>query len=189
MPKLDSTKTLTDAIRYSSDADRCLAEMVEARWPDGVVRCPTCGNDTPRFISTRRLWECRERHERRQFSVKVGTIFADSPLGLEKWLPAVWLIANAKNGISSHELGRALGVTQKTAWFMLHRIRMAMRTGTFQKVSGGVEVDETFFGAKARNMHRSKKALLVKGSGPFGSSKSAVHGVFQRGEKGRARST
>src|SRR5438094_6437853 len=118
---MTSPRTLAEAVRYYSAPDRCMAEMVAARWPDDIVRCPTCGRSDPRFISTRRLWECKERHPRRQFSVKVGTIFEDSPMGLDKWMVAVWLIANAKNGISSHEIGRALGVTQKTGWFMLHR--------------------------------------------------------------------
>ncbi|MGH6693385.1 MAG: transposase, partial [Gammaproteobacteria bacterium] len=144
--KVRSPKTLVEAIRYYVDLDRCHAVMVAARWGNGPVMCPTCGAPVTRYISTRRLWECREAHPRRQFSVKVGTIFEDSPLGLDKWLPAVWLIANCKNGISSHELGRALGVTQKTAWFMLHRIRAAMQTGTFDKMQGEVEVDETFIG-------------------------------------------
>jgi transposase-like protein len=140
-----SPKTLVEAIRYYADPDVCLTVMVEARWSKGVI-CPTCGDPNPRFISTRRTWECREKHPRRQFSAKVGTIFEDSPLPLEKWFPAVWLIANAKNGVSSHQLGRALGVTQKTAWFMNHRIRVAMRAGTFMKVSGKVEaVDEEVF--------------------------------------------
>src|SRR5947209_20177945 len=112
---MPSPKTLIEAIRYYEDPDTCLAAMVEARWPKGVT-CPTCGARDPRFIATRRIWECKAKHPRRQFSAKVGTIFEDSPLGLDKWMPAVWLIANAKNGISSHEVGRALDVTQKTAW-------------------------------------------------------------------------
>src|SRR5438876_10060701 len=120
--------------------------MVEARWPKGVA-CPTCGAPDPRFISTRRLWECRMKHPRRQFSVKVGTIFEDSPLGLDKWLPALWMLANCKNGISSYELGRDLKVTQKTAWFMLSRIRLAMQAKSFAaKLDGEVEADETFIG-------------------------------------------
>jgi hypothetical protein len=111
-------KTLTDAIRYFTDPDTCLAFMVAVRWPDGNVTCPTCGRPEPRFLAARRVWQCGRAHPRRQFSVKVGTIFEDSPLGLEKWLPAVWMLANDKNGISSYELHRALGVTQKTAWFI-----------------------------------------------------------------------
>lgn len=177
-----SPKTLTEAIRFYADPDRCHAAMVEARWPNGV-KCPTCGSARVSFIGTRKLWECREtpRHPRRQFSVKVGTIFEDSPLGLDKWLPAVWLIANAKNGISSHELGRALGVTQKTAWFMLHRIRLAMRTGTFDKMKGRVEADETFIGGAARFMHKDRKEALRDPKNRFGMlGKTAVMGLLER---------
>ncbi len=149
---MTSPKTLIDAIRYYADPDHCQAVMIEARWPKGVT-CPTCWAANPRYISTRRLWECRAAHPKRQFSAKVGTIFEDSPLPLTTWFPAVWLIANAKSGISSHELGRALGVTQKSAWFMLHRIRLAMKTGTFLKLSGKVEADETFIGPNPKTMH------------------------------------
>jgi len=175
-------KTLVEALRYFSNPDVCLSFMVELRWPDGVV-CPTCGSRELSFLSTRRMWKCKAIHARQQFSVKVGTIFEDSPIPLDKWLAAIWLIANAKNGISSYEVGRALGVTQKTAWFMLHRFRLAMQTRSFKKLSGSIEVDETFIGAKARNMHKGKWARLVKGSGPFGSSKAAVMGVLRRSRK------
>src|SRR5918996_1701008 len=130
--------------------------MVEQRWPDGRVICPTCGSDRVTFLSRQRRWKCYGKHPRAQFSIKVGTIFEDSPLGLEKWLPALWMVVNDKNGISSYEIHRALGVTQKTAWFMLHRIRLAMQQGSIEKLSGHVEVDETFIGGKARNMHRSE---------------------------------
>src|SRR5688572_10595064 len=142
-------ETLLGAIRYFSDPDVALAFMVGIRWPDGIY-CPRCGCAEPLFLKTRRLWKCREC--KKQFSVKVGTLFEDSPIGLDKWLPCVWLIANCKNGVSSHELARSLGVTQKTAWFMLHRIRLAMQTETTGgKLGGDVEVDETFIGGKARN--------------------------------------
>ena len=183
-----SPKTLAEAIRYYSDPDVCLTTMVEARWPKGVT-CPTCGAGNPRFIATRRLWECRTKHPRRQFSAKVGTIFEDSPLKLETWFPAVWLIANAKNGISSHELGRALGVTQKTAWFMLHRIRLAMKTGTFLKLSGQVEAAETFIGPNPKTMHRDRLEARRKAKGiEDGSvSKAIVAGLLERGPKGKSR--
>src|SRR5690348_5262545 len=118
--------TLLEAIRYFSDPDRCLAFMVAMRWPDGQVACPTCGSTAVRFLSTRRLWECKAKHDRKQFSVKVGTIMEDSPIGLDKWLPAIWIITSAKNGVSSHEMARTLGITQKSAWFLMHRIRLAM---------------------------------------------------------------
>jgi transposase-like protein len=122
-------KTRQEAIRYFSDPDTCLAFMVEQRWPDGRVLCPTCGSDRVTFLSRQRRWKCYAKHPRPQFSIKVGTIFEDSPLGLDKWLPALWMLVNDKNGISSYEVHRALGVTQKTAWFMLHRLRLAMKDG------------------------------------------------------------
>ena len=143
--KTPSLKTLIEAVRYYSDPDRCLDTMVEVRWPNGVT-CPECGHDNPRFIAPRRIWECRTNHPRRQFSVKVGTIFEDSPLALDKWLVAIWMLSNCKNGISSYEVHRALGITQKSAWFMLHRIRAAMHSGSFTKMRGTVEADETYVG-------------------------------------------
>jgi transposase-like protein len=163
--------------------------MVRDRWPNGVT-CPTCGASNPRFISTRRLWECRERHPRRQFSAKVGTIFEDSPLSLEKWFPAVWMIANAKNGISSHELGRALGVTQKTAWFMLHRIRLAMKAGTFMKLSGKIEADETWIGPDTRKMHTTRLKAIRKAKGMEDGkvSQAIIAGLLERGTKGGKKS-
>ena len=182
-----SPKTLVEAIRYYSDPDVCLATMVEARWPNGVT-CPTCGDANPRFISTRRTWECRTKHpRRRQFSAKVGTIFADSPLPLEKWFPAVWLIANAKNGVSSHEVGRALGVTQKTAWFMLHRIRLAMKAGTFEKLSGLVEADETFIGPNPAKMHKVRLEARRQGRTDGYVDKTIVAGLLERAPKGSKR--
>jgi transposase-like protein len=154
-------KTLQQAIIYFSNKDNCLAYLVARRWPNGVT-CPTCGRDDVRFLVNQRKWQCKAVHQRRQFTVKVGTIFEDSPLGLDKWLTAVWMITNCKNGVSSYEIHRAIGVTQKTAWFMLQRIRLAMQSGSFaKKLSGEVEVDETFIGGKARNMHRSALAKRV----------------------------
>ena len=171
----DLPQTLVDAIRYFSDPDVCFAFMVELRWPAGVT-CPTCGRQDVRFLEKRRVFECKGRHPRKQFSVKVGTLFEDSHVSLDKWLAAIWLIANAKNGVSSYELGRSLGVTQKSAWFMLHRIRLAMQTGTFGKLSGEVEVDETYIGGKARNMHPG--ARKAKGRGTVG--KAVVMGLLER---------
>src|SRR5687767_10967104 len=136
-------RTLQQAIKHFADADTCLMEMVRFRWPDGIVRCPTCDSTKVSFLKNRRVWECAEKHAKRQFSVKVGTIMEDSAIGLDKWLVAMWLIANARNGISSYELSRSIGVTQKTAWFMLHRIRLAMQDTDGGKFSGSVEVDET----------------------------------------------
>jgi len=163
-----SPRTLSEAIQYFADPDKCLQYVVERRWPNGVS-CPTCGSKDIRFISTRRIWECKRKHTRKQFSVKVGTILEDSPLGLDKWLPAVWMLANRKNGVSSYEIHRALGITQKTAWFMLHRIRLALKSG-----SGGVEVDKSFIGGKARNMHMSKRSKSI--TGPGGKDKTAAIG-------------
>ncbi len=122
--------TLLEAVRYFADPDTCLAFMVAIRWPDGNIACPECGKTEPRFLAERRIWQCGRAHAKRQFSIKTETIFEDSPLPMEKWLPAVWMIVNDKNGISSYEIARALGITQKSAWFMLHRIRAAMHTGT-----------------------------------------------------------
>ena len=170
-------KTLLEAIRYFSDADVCLEFMTNLRWPDGV-RCPTCDRDDPRFIATRRLWECKDKHPKRQFSIKVGTLFEDSPISLDKWLSAIWMISNAKNGVSSYEMHRALGVTQKTAWFMMHRIRVAMQSDTFDMISGEVEADETFIGGKSEFMHKERRERTIKSRGPAG--KTVVFGLLQR---------
>lgn len=175
---MNEPTTLLEAIRYFSDPDTALEFMATLRWPDGVVVCPNCGSDEVRFIGTRRLWECKSKHAKRQFSIKVGTIFEDSPLGLDKWLPCVWMIANDKNGVSSAEMARSLGVTQKSAWFMLHRVRLAMQTGTFRRMSGEVEVDETFIGGKSRFMHKEVRARKITGTG--GSGKAAVMGLLER---------
>jgi hypothetical protein len=152
-------ETLQQAIVYFADADNCLKFIVKRRWPNGV-ECPTCGRDDVRFISTRRMWECKSEHPKKQFSAKIGTIFEDSALPLDRWLIAIWMIANCKNGVSSYEIGRALGVTQKSAWFMLHRIRLAMQVRSFLKLGGSdseVEVDETFVAGAARFMHGAKQ--------------------------------
>ena len=130
------------------------------RWPDGVVKCPTCGSDDVTYLENARRWKCYAKHPKGQFSLKVGTVFEDSPIGLDKWLPALWLLTNCKNGISSYELARALEVTQKTAWFMLSRLRLALQSKDGGKLGGEVEVDETFIGGKARNMHKSKRKRI-----------------------------
>jgi transposase-like protein len=168
-------QTLLEAIKYFSDAQACHDFMVGMRWPDGKIVCPRCQCERVGFISTRRMWQCKGC--KKQFSYKLGTIFEDSPLGMDKWLPAVWLIANSKNGISSHELARHLGVTQKSAWHMLHRIRLAMQSGSFETfLKGEVEVDETYIGGKARNMHAGKRK--AKGTGFVG--KAVVMGLLER---------
>ena len=176
-------KTLQDAILYFSDPVRCREYVVVRRWPGGVT-CPRCGNQKVKFQEKYNRWQCSTRHDRRQFTVKTGTIFEDSPLGLDKWLCAMWLVVNCKNGVSSYEIHRAIGVTQKTAWFMDHRIRLALTMGSVEKLSGEVEADETFIGGKARNMHAAKRARRITGTG--GKDKTAVLGVLERGGKVRA---
>lgn len=174
----DTPETLIEAVRYFSDLEVCHAYMAKIRWADGKPVCPACGAKGDRIgqIATRYMLRCKDC--RKQFSHKVGTIFEDSPLGLDKWFVAVWAIANCKNGISSHELARALGVTQKTAWFMLHRIRKAMEVGGFDKMDGPAEADATYVGGKAKNMHKNRREILIHGRGPVG--KAVVHGVLQR---------
>ena len=156
-----AVKTLQQAIQHFADSENCRKFMVFMRWPDGVPKCPYCGATKLTWMVKAKVYQCYGNHKRKKFSLKVGTVFEDSPIGLEKWLPAFWLLCNAKNGISSYELHRALGVTQKTAWFMLHRIRLAMRSNSFMKLggpdAGPVEIDETFVGPKPQKMHRDKR--------------------------------
>ena len=173
---------LLEAVRYFADKDVANDFVAKLRWPDGPW-CPRCGSVEYSYLTTRRLWKCKGC--KKQYSVKLGTIFEDSPLGLDKWLPAVWLIANSKNGVSSHELARALGTTQKSAWFMLHRIRLAMQTGTFAKLDGEVEADESFVGGKAANMHARERERKIKGTG--GANKTVVFGMRQRDGEVRAK--
>lgn len=171
-------QTLLEAVRHFSDIGACDELMIRLKWPDGKIACPKCGGDKIGRVASRRLLQCKAGQCRKQFSAKVGTIFEDSPLGLDKWFVAVWSVANAKNGISSCELARALGVRQPSAWFMLHRIRAAMKTQTFRKLSGTVESDETFVGGKAANMHARRRERDILGRGAVG--KAVVHGLLQR---------
>jgi transposase-like protein len=173
--------TLRDAIIWFTDFEHCRKFMVELRWADGVVKCPQCGSDNVTWLSKTRVWKCYAKHARPTFTLKTGTIFEDSPIPVEKWLTAAWLIISCKNGISSYEIHRALGVTQKTAWFMLHRIRLAMQDTGFNKLAGEVEVDESFIGGKARNMHKAKRERVITGRGPQG--KEVVFGMVERGGK------
>lgn len=177
-------KTLQEAIKFFADKETCTTFMAQLRWPDGVT-CPMCESKSVSYLSTRFMWKCKAC--KKQFSVKVGTVMEDSPIGLDKWLAAIWLIANAKNGISSCEIHRALGVTQKTAWFLLHRVRLAMQNGTFEtKMGGTVEVDETFIGGLSRNMHKSQREKKILG--PGGCGKAIVMGLLERhGEGSRVR--
>jgi transposase-like protein len=181
-PRKRLPENLLEAVRYFADLDLATEYVAKLRWPNGPV-CPKCGGVEYSYLTTRRLWKCKAC--KKQYSVKVGTIFEDSPLGLDKWLPAVWLAANSKNGISSHELARALGVTQKSSWFMLHRIRLAMQTGSFSKLEGTVEVDESFIGGKARNMHRSVREGRATRTGWW--DKTVVLGMRQRDGELRAK--
>jgi ISXO2-like transposase domain/Transposase zinc-ribbon domain len=162
---LSEVKTLQQAILYFSDPENCRKFMVFVRWPDGVPACPYCGATKLTWLAKANVYRCYGDHKKQKFSLKVGTVFEDSPIGLDKWLPAVWLLSNSKNGISSYELHRALGVTQKTAWFMLHRIRVAMETNSFMKLGGNggpVEIDEMYFGANPKNMHKDKRLKLQR---------------------------
>lgn len=180
-------KNLIDAVTYFKAPGVAQAFFTNVRWPDGNVTCPRCGAANPRCYAAYGRWECRVKHERRQFTVKVGTVMEDSPLGLDKWAVAFWLEVNAKNSISSYELHRSLGITQKSAWFMLHRIRLSLHEGTFDRpFTGKVGADGTFIGGKARNMHKHKRAEKVTGTGMAG--KTAVTGLLERHrEKGKSR--
>jgi transposase-like protein len=176
----DEPKTLQEAIVYFANPVNCREYLVARRWPNGIT-CPRCGSADVLFLEKYNRWHCREKHPAPQFTLKTGTIFEDSPIALSKWLTAMWMICNCKNGVSSYEIHRDIGITQKSAWFMDHRIRLALGMGHGQKMSGEVEVDETFIGGKARNMHIDVKKRRITGSGP--TDKIPVFGVLQRGDK------
>lgn len=183
---METPKTLQQAIIYFSDYDNCRSFLAALRWDDGKVRCPQCGSDHVTYLAAARLYKCYAKHAKAKFSLKTGTIFEDSALGLDKWLCAMWLIVNCKNGISSCEIARDLGITQKSAWHMAHRIRFALHEGSFENMlSGEVEADETFIGGKARNMHTNVKARRITGTGT--KDKVAVMGLLERG--GNVRTT
>ena len=184
-------KTLQDAILFFSNPDNALEYMKRLRFPDGVVYCPRCGREDVVFLKNQRKWQCKSVHPKRQFSAKVGTVMEDSPIPADKWLTAVWMLSNCKNGVSSYEIAKAIGVTQKSAWFMLHRIRLglslnAKKFGTKTKIGGGsgpVEVDETFVGGKLKNMHKDRRERFIseKGGRTGGSmGKTAVMGMLDR---------
>jgi transposase-like protein len=164
-----------EAIKYFADPMVALQTVADVKWPKGPF-CPRCESKRLSFLKTRLMWKCLDC--KKQFTVKVGTIFEDSPIGLDKWLCAMWMLANCKNGVSSYEIGRAIGVTQKTAWFMLQRLRHAMHTGSINKMTGTIEADETFVGGKARNMHKDKREQFIHGRGPGG--KAVVFGLLER---------
>jgi len=179
--------SLQEAIVYFSNPDNCVAYIVARRWPNGVV-CPTCGSDKVKLNPKRRTWQCSAHHAKREFSVKVGTVMEDSAVSLDKWLTAMWMVINCKNGVSSYEISRDLKITQKSAWFMLHRLRLALQTNSTVKLGGNggeVEVDETFIGGKARNMHvGSARRRKLGATGTNG--KVAVIGLLERGGHVRA---
>lgn len=176
--------SLQEAILYFSNPANCQDYLVKRRWPNGV-ECPTCGRKDVVFLANQNRWWCRNEHPKRQFSLKTGTIYEESPLGLDKWLTATWLICNCKNGVSSCEIARALNITQKSAWFMDHRIRVSFGLESPDKLTGHVEADETFIGGKARNMHKAKRERKITGTG--GKDKTAVMGIMQRGKDGTSK--
>jgi transposase-like protein len=181
--KPEQPKTLQEAIRYFSDEQICIDTVAELRWPDGPV-CPACGHKDHYYLKTQKRWKCKECYK--QFTVKLGTIFEESPLGLDKWLVALWMLVNCRNGVSSYEVHRAIGITQKSAWFMLQRLRLALQNGSITKLGGSgapVEVDETFIGGKARNMHKVRR-IRITTVGKY-AAKTVVVGVLERGGKVR----
>jgi transposase-like protein len=188
--KANQPKTLQQAIRFFSNEDVCVETVASLRWPDGPS-CPACEHKDHYYLKTQRRWKCKECG--RQFSVKLGTIFEDSPLSLDKWLCALWMLVNDKNGISSYEVHRALGVTQKSAWFMLHRLRLALQSKSLDKLGGDggeVEVDESYIGGKVKNMHKSRKLRLAQARNSISDKqatmsarywgKTAVMGILDR---------
>ncbi len=182
--KNDLPETLHEAIKYFAEQDVALQFMIKMRWPDGVVKCPRCDSLRVSFTAKRRVWTCEDCPKRRQFSIKVGTIMEDSPITLDKWIVGMWLITSAKNGISSYELHRALGITQKSAWFLGHRIRFALQNGSVEKISGHCEVDETWIGGSARNMHAEQKRKKMRGV--MNTALTPVQGLLERGTREKA---
>jgi transposase-like protein len=180
---MELPSTLQEAIIYFADPKNCNDFLAGLRWTDGKVECPYCGSTNVSYLASQNRYKCYGKHEKAQFSLKVGTIFESSPISLDKWLCAMWLVVNCKNGISSCEMARDLGVTQKSAWFMNHRIRMALHDGSIEKASGHVEADETFIGGKARNMHVAQRRRRITGTG--GKDKTPVLGIVERGGKVR----
>jgi len=189
MPEMKpEPKSLQEAIIYFANQDNCIDYLALRRWPDGRVICPGCGSDRVSFNATRRTWKCSKHHPKREFSIKVGTVMEDSAIPLDKWLVAMWMILNCKNGVSSCEIAKDVRVSQKSAWFMLHRIRLSMQDEALgSKFSGEVEADETFIGGKARNMHKNVKARRITGQGRNTDDKIMVMGILERGGKVRTK--
>jgi len=181
---MDKPKTLQQAIKYFADEQVCINTVASLRWPNGPS-CPKCGHGEHYYLATQRRWKCKSC--KKQFSVKVGTIFEDSAIGLDKWLIALWLLVNCKNGVSSYEIGRDLGITQKSAWFVLQRLRLALHSGHIDKMGGEgkeIEADETFIGGAARFMHPERRKRMITERGV--KDKTAVMGILERGGKVRA---
>ena len=183
---MEAPKTLQEAIIYFADFENCKNFVVShLRWTDGVVKCPRCSSEKVFWIEKERVWKCYGKHDHAKFSMKTGTVMEDSAISVDKWLVALWLIVNCKNGISSCEMAKDLGITQKSAWFLNHRIRMAVHGGSFEKLSGHVEADETFIGGKARNMHVAQRQRRITGTGT--KDKTPVMGILERGKDGKSR--
>ncbi len=185
MASANEPKTLQEAIIHFADPKNCNSFLADLRWTDGKVLCPICCSDRVTYLATQNRYKCYGGHSKAQFSLKVGTIMEDSPISVDKWLVALWLIVNCKNGISSCEMAKDLGITQKSAWFLNHRIRMALHTGSIEKLSGHVEADETFIGGKARNMHVAQRERRITGTGT--KDKTAVMGVLERAKDGKSK--
>jgi len=181
---MEQPKTLQEAIRHYSDEQVCIDTVARLRWPNGP-ECPACGHKEHYYLATQKRWKCKECYK--QFTIKLGTIFEDSPIKLDKWLTALWMLVNCKNGVSSYEIAKAIGITQKSAWFVLHRLRFALQTGSITKLGGNgapVEVDETFIGGKARFMHKAKRQRMSRDGGMQGGhGKAVVVGLLERGGK------
>src|SRR5438445_5038392 len=178
---MEQPKTLQQAMRYFSDEQLCIDTVAKMRWPKGP-ECPACGHKEHYYLKTQKRWKCKECYK--QFTVKLGTIFEDSPLGLDKWLAALWMLVNCKNGVSSYEIGKDMGISQKAAWFMLHRLRLALQNKSLVKMGGSggeIEVDKTYIGGKARNMHMSVKQRRI--TGVLTTDKTTVMGFLERGGK------
>jgi len=183
---MEAPNTLQEAIIYFADFENCKNFVVNhLRWTDGVVKCPRCSSEKVFWIENERVWKCYGKHDHAKFSMKTGTVMEDSAISVDKWLVALWLIVNCKNGISSCEMAKDLGITQKSAWFLNHRIRMAVHGGSFEKLSGHVEADETFIGGKARNMHVAQRQRRITGTGT--KDKTPVMGILERGKDGKSR--
>jgi transposase-like protein len=183
---MKTPKTLQQAFVFFANPMNCVQYLLSKTTQDGMPTCPVCGRKDPTFVVSRQKFQCKARHPKRQWSIKQGTIFEDSPITLDKWLLAVWMVTNCKNGVSSYEIHRDIGVTQKTAWFMLHRIRLAMQGDVVETFGGEVEVDETYIGALARNMHWNKRKERFHGR-TGGAGKTAVFGLLQRGKEGKSK--